>query len=87
MATARNTNNFNHFAAWARVVVSVVLFASVIVAVFFAGSYTEREYGNVLPIVEDFPFVLVSGENTCIERVCKPAGRFGQHCRQVIVEC
>jgi len=87
MATATNTKHFDHFAAWARLVVSVVLFASVIAVVFFAGFYTERETGNVLPVLEDFPFSLVSGENTCIERVCKPAGRFGQHCRQVIVEC
>lgn len=87
MARARSAKLFNHFAGWARLVVSVVLFASVVAAVFFAGFYTEREYGDVLSVLEDFPFSLVSQENTCIERVCKPAGRFGQHCRQVIVEC
>jgi hypothetical protein len=77
---------FKHFASWARVVASVVVLASVVAAVFFGGFFTEREYGDVLPVLENYPLSLVSGD-TCIERVCTPAGRFGQHCRQVIVPC
>jgi len=76
----RRRNMVSHFAAWARLIVGVVLAVSVIAVVFFAGFFTERDYGDVFSLV-------VSGEDTCIQTSCQPAGRYGQHCRQYVVPC
>ncbi len=78
---------FKRFSTWARVVASVILLASVIAAVFFAGFFTERDYGDIFGAVEDSPLSLVPAEDTCIQARCKPAGRFGQHCGQYRVPC
>jgi hypothetical protein len=85
----RRRNTVNHFAAWARLVAGVVLVVSVIAAVFFAGFFTERDYGDVLLAVADtlVPGEDVPGEDTCIRLSCSPAGRFGQHCRQYWAPC
>jgi hypothetical protein len=72
---------FNH---WARLVAGVVLLVSVIAVVFFAGFFTEREYGDLFAALEGS---LVPGEDTCIQTFCVPAGRAGQHCRQYVVPC
>ena len=84
----RRRNAFNHFGIWARVVAGAVLAVSVVSAIFFAGFFTETYYGDVLGA---FEFAASEGfvapEDTCIQRVCTPAGRFGQHCRQVVVPC
>jgi hypothetical protein len=80
----RRRNAVNHFAVWARLVAGVVLVVSVIAVVFFAGFFTEREYGDLFAALEDS---LVPAEDTCIQLSCSPAGRYGQHCRQVIVPC
>jgi hypothetical protein len=80
----RRRNTVNHFAAWARLVAGVVLIVSVIAAVFFAGFFTERDYGDVLLAVAD---TVAPGEDTCIGLSCSPAGRFGQHCRQYWAPC
>jgi hypothetical protein len=81
---ARRRNTVNHFAAWARLVAGVVLVVSVIAVVFFAGFFTERDYGDIFGTLEGS---LVPAEDTCIQTSCKPAGRFGQHCRQYVVPC
>jgi hypothetical protein len=80
----RRRNTVNHFAAWARVVAGVVVVLSVIVVVFFAGFFTERDYGDLFGALEGS---LVPGEDTCIQTSCSPAGRFGQHCRRYVVPC
>lgn len=78
---------FQLFATWARLVAGVVLLASVIAVVFFAGFFTERDYGDIFGAVEASPLSLVPAEDTCIQTRCKPAGRFGQHCTQYRVPC
>jgi hypothetical protein len=85
----RRRNTVNHFAVWARLVAGVVLVASAIAVVFFAGFFTEREYGDVFAAwqSEAFEGSLVPADDTCIRLSCSPAGRFGQHCRQVGVPC
>lgn len=81
----RRRNTVNHSVAWvARLVAGVVLLVSLIAVVFFAGFFTERDYGDLFGAVADS---LVPGEDTCIQLSCSPAGRFGQHCRQVVVPC
>jgi hypothetical protein len=80
----RRRNTVNHFAVWARLVAGVVMVVSVIAVVFFAGFFTERDYGDLFAALEGS---LVPGEDTCIQTSCTPAGRFGQHCRQVVVPC
>ncbi|MBV8862844.1 MAG: hypothetical protein JO259_13450 [Mycobacterium sp.] len=86
---SRRRNTVNHFAVWARVVAGVVLVVSVIAVVFFAGFFTEREYGDLLPALEFAALEgsLVPAEEPCIQLSCSPAGRFGQRCRQVVVPC
>jgi hypothetical protein len=83
----RRRNTVNHFAVWARLVAGVVLVVSVIAVVFFAGFFTERDYGDLFPALEFAALEgsLVPGEDTCIQLSCSPAGRYGQHCRQVVV--
>jgi hypothetical protein len=71
------------FNPWARLVAGFILVVSVIAVTFFAGFFTEREY-HLFPALE---YSLVSGEDGCINLSCSPAGRFGQHCRQVRVPC
>jgi hypothetical protein len=80
----RRRKAVNHFAVWARIVAGVVLVVSVIVVAFLAGFFTERDYGDLFGAVEGS---LVPPEDTCIQTSCKPAGRFGQHCRQYVVPC
>jgi hypothetical protein len=85
----RRRITINHLA---RLVASVVLVASVIVVVFLAGFFTERDYGDVFGALQASFFEPLEGsfvpeDEVCIDRVCKPAGRFGQHCRQVVVPC
>lgn len=75
---------FNH---WARVVAGVVLLLSIAAGVFFAGFFTEREYGDVFAAFDSSPLSIGPAEDTCYERVCSPAGRFGQHCRLYEVPC
>jgi hypothetical protein len=79
----------NHFGIWARVVAGAVLAVSVVSVIFFAGFFTERYYGDVFAA---FEFAAVGGslapeEDTCIRVACTPAGRFGQHCRQIAEPC
>ncbi|MCV7399577.1 hypothetical protein H7K24_05340 [Mycobacterium fragae] len=80
----RPQKTVNRVAAWARVVAGVVLVVAVITVAFFAGFFTERDYVDVFGAVEK---ALLPEENTCIQTSCKPAGRFGQHCRQLVVPC
>jgi hypothetical protein len=52
----RRRNTVNHFAAWAaRLVAGVVLVVSVIAVAFFAGFFTERDYGDIFGAVADSP--------------------------------
>ena len=80
----RRRNTVNHFAVWARLVAGVVLVVSAVAVVFFAGFFTEREYPYLFAAVEDS---LVPEQDMCIQLSCSPAGRYGQHCRQVRVPC
>lgn len=82
--SAQTQQSVNHFAVLARIVAGVILAASVIAVVFFAGFFTEREYGDLFAAFEDS---LVPGDDTCIQTFCVPAGRAGQHCRQYTVPC
>jgi hypothetical protein len=65
------------------------LVVSVTALIFFAGFFTEREYGDVVGVAVERAVegLLVPEEDTCTQRVCKPAGRYGLHCRQVRVPC
>jgi hypothetical protein len=87
MTGPRNRAPSKHFVTWARVAAGVVLLASVIAVVFFAGFFTERDYGDILGAVEGSALSVVPAEDTCIQTRCKPAGRFGQHCTQYRVPC
>jgi hypothetical protein len=81
----RRRNTVNHFAAWVpRLVAGVVLVVSVIAVVFLAGFFTERDYGDNFGALAAS---LVTGEDSCIQVSCSPAGRYGQHCRQIRVPC
>jgi hypothetical protein len=77
----RRRNAVNHLA---RIVAGVVLLLAVIAVVFFAGFFTEREYGDLFAAFENS---FVPAEDSCIEIFCVPAGRAGQHCRQIVVPC
>jgi hypothetical protein len=83
-STPPRRNTKHHFAVWARFVAVVVLVLSVVVVVFFAWVFTEREYGDLFA---SFEGSLTPAEDTCIQTFCSPAGRFGQHCRQHVVPC
>ncbi|HEY9303806.1 MAG TPA: hypothetical protein VIO95_05910 [Mycobacterium sp.] len=80
----RRRHPFNDFATWARIVAGAVIVASAIAVVFFAGFFTEREYGDLFA---GFEGSLASDEDMCIQTFCVPAGRAGQHCRQYYAPC
>jgi hypothetical protein len=81
----RRGNTVNHFAVWARVVVGVVLVGSVMTGIFFAGFFAEKEDPYLFASLEGS--LAPEEDNTCIQVFCVPAGRAGQHCRQVLVPC
>ena len=70
------------FNPWGRLVAGFILVVSVIAVIFFAGFFAEREY-DLIPAWE---YSLVSGDS-CFDISCSPAGRYGQHCRQIRVPC
>jgi hypothetical protein len=73
----------NRFAAWARLVAGVVLIILVIAAIFFAGFFTGRHYGDRFRGGEEF---IVPGQ--CVQTLCQPAGpHAGTQCYQRYVPC
>jgi len=76
-------NTVDRFAGWARLVAGVVLIILVIAAIFFAGFFTGRHYGDRFRGGEEF---LVPGQ--CVQTLCQPAGpHAGTQCYQRYVPC
>ena|SRR6185312_13724474 len=80
----RRQSPIGRVAVWARFVAAGVVVVAVLGLDFYAGSVAAREDPYLFA---NFENSFVSPEDMCLQRVCSPAGRFGQHCRQVWVPC